>query len=92
MMRMKTPPEISRLLENKASRITAQRITVVINRRRNTRAFEGVWATTAVSDMRPENSKRSGNCQFRIALQHRAPTGLEFRLQTARAKYMHPTA
>jgi hypothetical protein len=51
MMRMKTPSEISRLLENKAARITVQRITVVISRRRNTRAFEGVWATTAVSDI-----------------------------------------
>src|SRR5208283_1660930 len=67
MMRMKTPLEISSLLENKAMRITVQRITVVINRRINTCAFEGVWAASAASDMRPENSRRGGNCQFRIA-------------------------
>src|ERR1035437_2194575 len=79
MMRMKTPSEISRLLENKAARITVQRITVVINRRRNTRAFEGVWATTGVSDMRPENSKGDRNCQHRLQSRVRVPPdGTEF--------------
>jgi hypothetical protein len=63
MIKMKTPSEISRLRENNAVRITVQRITVVINRRRNTCAFEGVWATTAVSDMRPENNKGGRDCQ-----------------------------
>jgi len=51
MIRMKTPSAISRWLENKAVMITVQRITVVINRRRNTCAFEGIWVTTAVSDI-----------------------------------------
>src|ERR1035438_7018561 len=66
-MSMKTASATSRMMETKSGRISVQRITVVIDRRRNTLAFEGVWATTAVSDMRLENSKGDRNCQFRIA-------------------------
>jgi hypothetical protein len=50
-MRRNTPSETSELLENKAVRITVQRITEVINRRRKTRAFEGGGTAAAVSDI-----------------------------------------
>jgi hypothetical protein len=46
---MKTPPETIALLESRATRITVQRITVVISRRKKTFAFEGVWAGAAAS-------------------------------------------
>jgi hypothetical protein len=47
MMRRNTPSETSELLENKAVRITVQRITEVTNRRRKTRAVEGDEAAAA---------------------------------------------
>ncbi len=50
MSSRKTPLEINSLRENIAARITVQRITVVINRRRKIFAFEGVG--TAASDIR----------------------------------------
>jgi hypothetical protein len=46
---------------------------VVINRRRNTCVLEGVWAATAASDMRAEDSKRGGNCQHRLVLTDESP-------------------
>jgi hypothetical protein len=52
MMRRNTPSETSELPENKAARITVQRITEVISRRRKIAAFEGVWAGAAASDIR----------------------------------------
>jgi len=48
------------LVENKAAMMTVQRTTEVINRRRNTFDFEGVWVATTTSDMRVQNSKRAG--------------------------------
>ena len=59
MMRRNTPLETRRFSENKAARITVQRITVVINRRRNTCAFEGVGAVPAASDMRRKIAGRA---------------------------------
>ena len=50
---------MKRFSENKAARITVQRITVVINRRRNTCAFEGVGAVPAASDMRRKIAGRT---------------------------------
>ncbi len=50
MSSKKTPLEINSLRENIAARITVQRITVVISRRRKIFAFEGVG--TATSDIR----------------------------------------
>ena len=47
MRRMQTPSEISTLPENNATRITVQRITVEISRRKKTCAFEGVGAAAA---------------------------------------------
>src|SRR5579859_1126160 len=66
MISRKSPLEIIALLENNPARITVQRITVVINRRRNTCALEGVWAAAAASDMRAEGSKHGGKCQHRL--------------------------
>ena len=60
MMRMKTPLEMRVLVENKAAMMTVQRTTEVINRRRNTFDFEGVWVATTTSDMRVKDSKRTG--------------------------------
>jgi len=62
-MSRKRPLEIRALLDNSPARITVQRITVVINRRRNTCVFEGVWAATAGSVMGAEGSKRGRSCQ-----------------------------
>ena len=49
---MQTLSEISALPENSAARITVQRITEVINRRRKTFAFEGEGTAGAVADIR----------------------------------------
>lgn len=57
---------INALLKNRPSRITVQRITVVINRRRNTCALEGVWAAAVASDMRAEGNKGGDICQSAI--------------------------
>jgi hypothetical protein len=63
MMRMNTPLEIRVLLENKAAMMTVQITTEVINRRRNTFDFEGVWAATTALDMRAKVSRGIGYCQ-----------------------------
>ena len=63
MISRKSPLEINALLENNPARITVQRITVVINRRKNTCALEGVWAAAAASDMRAQGSKCDNNCK-----------------------------
>jgi hypothetical protein len=49
---MKTPLATNWCLENRAVMTTVQRITVVINRRKKTFAFEGVWVAAATSDIR----------------------------------------
>ena len=57
---MNTPLETNVLPENKAAIITVQRITEVINRWRNTCAFEGVGAVSAASDMRRKIAGATG--------------------------------
>jgi hypothetical protein len=51
-----------------AARITVQRITVVINRRRKIFAFEGVWASTTASDIRGKITGAAGIANSQLPL------------------------
>jgi hypothetical protein len=68
MMRRNTLLETRWFPENKAARITVQRITEVINRRRKTRAFEGDGTAAAASDIlrKVTGAERIANSQLTI--------------------------